>query len=325
MRAVQVRRFGNPEVLEIGQVPDPVAGPGEVVVAVAFAPLLFVDTQIRRGLATQWFPVRPPYVPGVGVAGQVISVGQGVDELWIGRRVVAGTGHGGGYAEQALAPAAGVVAVPDALGLPEAAALLQDGKTALRLVEVATIQAGQSVLVTAAAGGLGSLLVELGHAAGAQVVAAAGGPRKLELARQRGAEAGVDYSEPDWPERVLKATDGQGVDVVFDGVGGQIGAAAFQAMTPGGRFLAYGAPSGGFATIDPDEADQRGVRVLGIEQVQLGAADARRLTEGALLEGAAGRLTPVIGQIFPLDRAAEAHTTIEARQILGKALLANPH
>lgn len=320
MRVVHAIRFGQPDALVASQVPDLVAGPAEVVVKVVVAPLLFLDTQVRSGQA-EWFSATPPYVPGVGVAGYVSSVGTGVSPAWIGRRVVADTAQGGGYAEQALALVRGLVTVPEGLSLPEAAALLHDGRTALRLADVAKIHAGEWVLVTAAAGGLGSLLVQLAHAAGASVVAAARGKRKLDLARGLGADVSIDYSEPSWPQRVRDATDGHGVDVVFDGAGGHIGQAAFGVTADHARFFAYGAPGGGFAELDRHEADRRDVTVLGIEQVQFEAAEAKQLTERALAEAIVGRMKPVIGQTFPLDRATDAHAAIEARTVLGKTLL----
>lgn len=319
MRVVQVTRFGGPEVLVTSEAPDPVAGPGQVVVDVSVAPVLFVETQIRRGWGREYFAVKPPYVPGVGMAGQVISVGEGVDPGWVGRQVVATTT--GGYAEQTVIPAEGLIPVPDGLGLREAAALLHDGTTALGLAEGARIRPGEWVLVVAVGGGLGILLVQLAHAAGARVIGAARGKRKLDLARELGADAVVDYSEPDWPERVREATGGAGPDVVFDGVGGQIGRAAFEVTARGGRFSRHGAPSGAFAAIDPQEAKRHGVTVRGIEHVQFAPADAKRLAERALSEAAAGRIRPVIGQTFPLERAADAHAAIEARGVIGKTLL----
>ncbi len=321
MRVVQATRFGGPEVLVTSEAPDPVAGPGQVVIDVSVAPVLMLETQIRRGWGGEYFTVKPPYVPGGGVAGEVVSVGEGVDPAWVGRRVVTDTGEGGGYAEQAVALAEGLIPVPDGLGLPEAAALLHDGRTALGLAEEAQVQPGEWVLVVAAGGGMGILLVQLAHAAGAWVIGAARGKEKLDLAQKLGADAVVDYSEPGWPEQVCEATGGAGPDVVFDGVGGQIGKAAFEVTAHGGRFSAHGAPSGGFAEIDPQEAQRRGVTVRGIEQVQFAPADAKRLAERALSEAAAGRIRPIIGQTFPLERAAAAHAAIEARGVIGKTLL----
>lgn len=322
MRVVLASRFGGPEVLVTSEAPDPVAGPGQVVVEVSVAPTLFVETQIRRGQAREWFPVQPPYVPGAGVAGHVVSVGAGVNPGWMGRRIVADMPDGGGYAERAVVAAERLIRVPDGLGLPEAAAVLHDGRTALRLAAIVDIRPAEWVLVTAAGGGLGSLLVQLAHKAGAEVIGAARGKQKLDLATELVADLVADYSDPNWLQEVVRdATGGAGADVVLDGAGGEIGLAAFAVTAPGGRFSAHGAPSGGFATIDRADAARRGISVSGIEDVQLGPADAKRLTERALSEAAAGRITPVVGQTFQLHQAAEAHAAIEARDVIGKTLL----
>jgi NADPH2:quinone reductase len=324
MRVMEATRFGGPEVLVPGEAPDPVAGPGEAVVAVSVADVLFVDTQIRSGFGAGYFDVKPPYVPGNGVAGEVISVGEGVDPGWAGRRVITHTGERGGqggYAEKAVARADRLIPVPDSLGLREAAALLHDGPTALGLAERAQLQPGDWVLVLAAGGGMGLLLLQLAHAAGARVIAAARGQRKLDLALQLGADAVADYSEPGWTERVAEATGGAGPDVVFDGVGGQIGRSAFEITASGGQFSAHGAPSGAFTEVDPQQANQRGITVRGIEQVQFAPADLKRLAGRVLSEAAAGLIRPVIGQTFPLEQAAAAHAAIEARSVIGKTLL----
>jgi NADPH2:quinone reductase len=324
MRIVLASSFGGPDVLTAATAPDPVAGPGEAVVQVVAADVLFFDAIVRYGLAVDFVPLRPPYVPGNGVAGQVTAVGDGVDPHWIGRQVVAhtgGTGGGGGYAEQAVVPAAALVPVPDGLGLPKAAALLHDGATALGLAEGTGIRPGEWVLVVGAGGGLGMLLVQLARAAGAHVIAAARGKSKLDQAVGLGAEVTADYSEPGWPQEVLTATAGIRPDVVFDGAGTHLGQAAFTITADGGRFSAHGSPSGGFAVIDPEEAQRRGITVRGIEQVQFTPDQLQALATRALAEAAAGRIRPVIGQTFPLDHAADAHAAIENRSVTGKTLL----
>lgn len=319
MRVIRATRFGGPEVLATGEAPDPAAGPGQVVVGVSVAPVLMLEAQIRGGWG-EYFGVEPPYVPGNGAAGEVVSVGGGVDAGWVGRRVVART-EGGGYAERAVVPAGGLIPVPEGLDLPEAAALLHDGPTALGLVENAGMRSGEWALVLAAGGGMGTLLVQLAKGAGARVVGAARGEKKLDLVRELGAEAVVDYSEAGWAGRILEATGGAGPDAVFDGVGGRIGEEAFEITARGGRFSAHGASSGDFAGIDPKDAERRRVEVTGIERVQFASAEAGRLAERAMSEAAAGRLRPVIGQTFPLERAADAHAAMEARVVVGKTLL----
>ncbi|NUP81916.1 MAG: zinc-binding dehydrogenase [Nonomuraea sp.] len=324
MRVVQVTRFGGPEVLVAETVPDPVAGPGQVVVAVEFAEINFIETQLRRGITPG--PPLPelPYVPGGGVGGHVVSVGEGVDAALVGRRVVTRTaGYGGGNAELVVADAADLTAVPDGLGTAEATALLNDGSTAVGLFENAGVKPGDHVLVEAAAGGLGSLLVQLAHGAGAHVIGAASSPPKLALAGELGAEVTVDYSRQDWTRLVLDATGGRGPDVVFDGVGGRLGREAFEVTARGGRFSVHGASSGSTTTVEPEEAARRGVTVIGLEQLMgLGdPAGAKERTARALAEAAAGRLRAVVGRTFPLELAADAHAAIEARTVAGKTLL----
>jgi NADPH2:quinone reductase len=317
MRIIEAVRFGGPEVLVPREVPDPAAGPGEAVVGVSVADVIFVETQIRSGWGREFFHVEPPYVPGGAFGGHVLSVGAGVDPARVGRPVVARTGMaGGGYAEQVLVPADDLIPVPAGLPLPEATAVLTDGPTALGLLDaLPVLRPGERVLILAAAGGMGTLLVQLAHASGAHVIAAARGKRKLDLARELGADSVVDYSEPGWTDRLDPA------DLVLDGVGGDTGLAAFRITADGGRFSAHGAPSGGFAPIDPAEAERRGITLRGIADLQFSPEDVRALAVRALAEAAAGRIRPVIGRTFPLTRAADAHAAIEGREVLGKTLL----
>ncbi|GIF09271.1 zinc-binding dehydrogenase [Actinoplanes siamensis] len=321
MRVVRAIRLGDPEVLVLGQAPDPVAGPGQVVVDVAVAGISFVETQIRRGIDRWHERPQVPYVPGGLVAGLVRAVGDQVDAAWLGRRVVATTGETGGFAERALVPAENLFLVPDGLGLPEATALYSDGSTAQGLTEHARIGPGDWVLVEAAAGGVGSLLVQLARAAGARVVGAARGRRKLDVVSELGADAVVDYSESGWAKRVLEATGGAGPDVVFDGVGGEIGRAAFEVAARGGRFSVHGAASGEVTVIDPTEASRRGVTVIGIEQLFDFGPHVRRWAERMMSQAAQGVVRPVIGQTFPLEAAADAHAAVENRTAVGKTLL----
>jgi NADPH2:quinone reductase len=289
-----------------------VAGAGQAVVDVAHANITFVETQFR---ATGAGPFKPelPMIPGNGVGGVVAAVGEGVDPAVVGTRVVTSTGGSGGYAERVAVDAAGLIAVPDGLALDAAVALLADGRTATLLTRAAAPRAGERVLVEAAAGGVGTLLVQLAKAAGAEVVACAGGPRKLGLARALGADACVDYGEDGWTEQAGS------VDVVFDGVGGDVGRAAFTLLGAGGRMVSFGLASGSWAGIDEAEAAARGVTLLGLSRPTPEAS--REATESALADAAAGRLRPVIGQRFPLARAADAHAAMAARETVGKTLL----
>jgi len=291
--------LGAPEVLVPAELPDPLPGPGQVLIEVEVANIVFVETQVRAGHAPNPAMVPAlPAIPGNGVGGTVD-----------GRRVISGTGGTGGYAERVAVDAEGVIDVPDGLELADAVALLADGRTATRLIGAARIQPGETVLVEAAAGGVGSLLVQLAAAAGARVVAAAGGARKVAVARGLGADVAADYTEPGWSDGL------EPVDVVFDGVGGEIARAAFDLLRPGGRFCPYGMASGAFAQVP----ERQGVTVVRGERPS--PAEMLAATRSALAEAAAGRLRPVIGQTFPLERAAEAHAAIEARETIGKTLL----
>ena len=312
MRAVVLREFGPPERLVAEDVPAPQAAAGQVVVEVRIASVTFVETQVRGG--------RPPYasmkpvlpaVLGNGVGGFVAATGAGVDPALAGRRVVTTTGGAGGYAERVAVDAGLPIVVPEALELTDAVALLADGRTALLLMQSAAVQPGETVLVEAAAGGVGGLLVQLARNAGARVVAAAGGERKLALARELGADAAVDYTRAGWPDEAGP------VDVVFDGVGGEIGAAAFALIRPAGRFSAFGMASGTFAPVRP--GDRAGVTV--VRAPPPAPERIRALSERALAEAAGGRLTPTVGQTFALTDAAGAHAAIESRATIGKTLL----
>jgi NADPH2:quinone reductase len=256
-----------------------------------------------------------PIVPGNGVGGRIAALGPGVDPALLGTLVISTTGGTGGYAELVAVDAAGVIGVPEGLGLADAVALLADGRTALSLIRQAAPQVGETVLVEAAAGGVGSLLVQLARNAGARVIGAAGGPRKLALAAELGADVTVDYTAAAWADHL----GAEAIDLVFDGVGGTVGRAAFDLVRPGGRFYGFGLASGTFTQIPPAEAAAKNITVL--RGGPLSPEAMRELSRAALAEAAAGRLRPVIGQTFPLERAADAHAAMEARATLGKTLL----
>lgn len=322
MRAVRVTRFGPPSVLVAGSVGTPEAGPGQVLIRVAAAGVNFIDTLIRADNGPTSSP-RPPFVPGNEVGGTVVAVGPAVPASLVGETVVAGLGGFGGYAELAVAPSGLVVPVPAGLGVREAVAVTTAGRTAVELLRRARVLAGERVLVLAAAGGLGSLVVQLAVSAGAgAVVGAVRGARKAELVSALGASA-VDYSQPDWIESVLDATGGLGVDVVFDGVGGAIGRSAFEVLAEGsGRQVVYGYASGTPVQIEAAELVGSGVSLLSVGGPQLREpAYVRELVSEALAATAAGQLRPTIGQTFALEDAAAAHATIEARRAIGKTLL----
>lgn len=298
MHVIEVTEFGGPEVLRVRHAPKPVAEPGQVVVDVSAIAVLPLDLRLRAGRGGKRFPVTPPYVPGLGVAGRVMAE----DHPWAGRRVLAEL-PGGGYAERVVVAQENLIEIPDAVHEHEAMALLHDGSTALALFEAADVRSGETMLVQPGADGLGSLLLQLGEAAGARVVAVVRGGLETALARDLGAEV------------VLDAGDFEGigqVDVTFDGMGGELGEQAYARTT--GRFVSCGA-----APAEPPA--QRGVPVLTPDMVpDLESARTRRV-ERMLKEAANGHVVPLIGQTFPLTHAAEAHEAIENRRTVGKTLL----
>jgi NADPH:quinone reductase len=317
MRQVQIDEFGGPDVLHVVEVADPRPGPGQVIVRAAAAGITFVETQVRAG-RPPWPGPGPalPAVLGNGVEGEIVSAGPGVDGALTGRRVVTATGGLGGYAELVAVGAADPVPVPEGLARGAALAMLADGRTAIALARAAAITPDDAVLVTAASGGVGSLLVQLARRAGArQVIAAASSERKLALATGLGASATIDYTLDGWADRL-----GQGrLDVVFDGIGGEVSAALTRLIRPGGRFVAYGAASGRFA--DAAAIGGRGVTLITGRGLVSSPAQNRALVDEGLQLAASGILRPVVGQVFAFSEAAGAHAAIEARATTGKTIL----
>lgn len=321
MRAAVVTKFGGADVIQVQDWPVPVAGPGQVLVDIELTDLIFVETAIRNGEHGGFFDVTPPYVPGNSFGGVVRSVGPDVDEQWIGRTVLGRTVAFGAHAEIGLAAVESIVEVPSELNLETAVAVFGDGFTTLLLEHLAPSLQGKEVLITAAAGGMGLLLVQIAHKAGAHVIAAARGQAKLDLVKAQGADVVIDYSVPGWEKLVLEATNNKGVDVGFEGAGGELGAVAFGTVKDGGWFSAHGAPSGGFAAYDPAEAERRGITVKGIMDLRADDSERPITGEAVLKRALQGDLIPVIDRTFALEELGEAHTALESRALLGKALI----
>jgi NADPH:quinone reductase len=324
MHAVRLHAFGPPENLRYERVDDPQPGPGQARIAVAAAGVHLIDTALREGR-----PMGPlglpelPTIPGREVAGVVDAVGPQVDERWLGRRVVAHLGPAsGGYAELAVRETEALRALPDGLADDAAVAMIGTGRTALAILEVARPDAQDVVLVTAAAGGLGSLLVQAARNAGATVVGVAGGQAKVDRVTELGADVAVDYSESGWSDAVRQALDGREVTVTLDGVGGAIGRAALELIGVGGRLILFGMASGSPTELTAGDLFSRGLTV----SAAIGARIAQRpgglrdLEEQALAAAAEGRLVPLV-QRFALEQAAAAHGAIEARATVGKTVL----
>ncbi|GAA1157562.1 zinc-binding dehydrogenase [Kribbella jejuensis] len=319
MRAAVVTAFGGPEVIQTRDVPDPVPAEGQVLVEVEVADVIFVETAIRRGGYGTFFDVEPPYIPGSNLGGRVRAVGPGVSADWIGKSVVGRPANFGGHAELALLTPE--VEVPPELDLQTAVAVYGDGLTALMLEELAPPMTGRNVLITASAGGMGLLLIQLAHKAGAHVIAAARGDEKLVLSKAQGADVLIDYSKPAWEKLVLEATNNQGADIVLEGAGGELGGTAFTVTKDGGWFSAHGAPSGTFAAIDPAEAGRRNITVKGIMDLRADSTTTHVTAKDVLARAAAGDLKPVVDRVYDLGQVADAHRALENRTLRGKALI----
>lgn len=321
MRIVRVREFGPPEVMRVEEAPVPHPSTGQALIAVEMAGAIYAETIVRSGR----FPMPLPYEPGIEVGGRIVEVGSGVDASWVGRRVVATTvGNVGGYAESALAEIGNVYLVPDGLPLERAIPVFQAGAVCVGILSAMRVRAGETVLVTAAAGRVGSLLVQLAKATGARVIGAASTPDKLIAVGEFGADVTVDYSRPDWVSEVKEATGGRGADVVLDAIGGAIGEQAVRSTADGrGRIGIYGFASGSWIPLDAREIAQRGLTVVGPLGITFAKslAEQRADAEWALSAAATGDLLPRVHATYPLQNVCEAHMELERRATIGAILL----
>lgn len=322
MYAVRLHEFGPAENLAYEEVPDPVPGGGEVRITVEAAGVHLLDTALRAGTAGGG-PVAPPElptIPGREVAGTVDAVGPDVDATWIGKRVVVHLGPvPGGYAERAVAKVESLYEIPDHLDGATAVATIGTGRTAAGILEQAVLTADDVVLVTAAAGGMGSLFVQAARNAGAIVVGVAGGPEKVQQVRDLGAEIAVDYKEPDWPQQVKQQLGGRDVTVVLDGVGGENGQHAFELLGIGGRLLMFGWSGGGPVQLTTEDLMSRGLSAIWAIGPKL-MRRLRQLEAKALENSVEGVWAPLVTR-FPLAKAADAHRALENRETVGKVVL----
>ncbi|WP_395362017.1 zinc-binding dehydrogenase [Streptomyces sp. YH02] len=330
MHAIRLHAFGPAENLTYEEAPDPVPGPGQVRIKVAAAGVHLLDTALREGMTGPFpAPAELPTIPGREVAGTVDALGEGTDPAWLGRRVVAHLGMApGGYAELAVTDAARLHALPDHLGEAEAVAMIGTGRTTLGILRFTELGPDSVAIVPAAAGGIGTLLVQYAKNAGATVIGLAGGPAKVALVEENGADLAVDYKRPDWPEKVRAYLDGRTATVVFDSVGGDTGRAAVDLLGKGGQHVVFGWSSAGLhdgepLTFTPEELAARGITsesVLGPAMLRKAGGDVRTLELAALDAAATGTLRPAVHR-FPLADAAGAHHALETRGTTGKVVL----
>jgi NADPH2:quinone reductase len=320
MKAIQIRKNGGPEVMALTELPVPEAAAGQAVVKVEAAGVNFIDVYQRNGL----YSVQLPYVLGMEGSGTVSRIGSGVDTLAVGDRV-AWSAAPGSYAEYVAAPVDKLVKVPEAVGFPEAAAAMLQGMTAHYLtVDTYPIKKGDTVLIHAAAGGVGQLLVQVAKRRGARVLATVSTEPKAELARKAGADHVILYSRTDFVEEVKRLTDGAGVNAVYDGVGRTTFLKSLDCLSRRGMLVSFGQASGKIEPIEPALLGAKGSLYLTRPSLFHYIADRASLERRAsevLGWIAKGELNLHIGDRIPLAEAAEAHRRLEARKTTGKVLL----
>jgi NADPH2:quinone reductase len=324
MKAIVCRAFGPPSSLEFADVPAPEPGPTSVAIAVAASGLNFPDVLIVQGK----YQVKPafPFSPGAEVAGTVTAVGERVSGIAVGDRVMA-LCTTGGFAEIAVAHEASVFPIPPGMDYESAAAFaLTYGTTYHALVDRGALRAGETLLVTGAGGGVGLAAVQLGVALGARVIAAAGSRAKLDAAVAAGAAETIDYTTEPLLERI-KALTKDGVDVVYDAVGGDVFDACLRGIAWGGRLLIIGFAAGRIPEIPANRLLLKGASAVGVYWGSFAARDpaANRANFEKLFDlVAAGKLTPTIGARYALADAAQAIEDLENRKIVGKAVVTVP-
>jgi NADPH2:quinone reductase len=322
MKAMICRSLDEQARLELQEVPPPQLEPGGVRIAVAAAGLNFADTLMLAGRYQE--RLQPPFTPGMEVAGRVAEVGAEVAGLKPGDRVMASIGAGG-YAEQVVAAASDVIAIPDEMDFVTAAGFpIAYGTSHHALTARAGLKAGEVLLVHGAAGGVGLTAVEIGHALGATVIATAGTAEKLAVAQAHGADHLINYREEDVKARVRALTAGRGVDVVYDPVGGGVFETSLRCTAADGRLLVIGFASGEVPQIPANLLLVKNLTVIGY---YWGAY--RRSRAGELRAGfeellgwyREGRITPKVSAIFPLDGANEGLDLLRRRGSTGKVVL----
>lgn len=322
MRAVVVDRLMTPDELRVRQIDSPPLGSDEVRIGVRAAGCNFSDLLMLKGE----YQVKPtlPFVPGGEVAGVVSEIGSRVVRVAVGDRVLSRCALGG-FAEEVVAPASTTYRIPDALSFDAGAALPTVYPTSYAaLVWRAPIARGETLLVHAAAGGVGLSAVQIGKALGARVIATAGGADKLEIARTAGADVLIDYREEDFVPRVLEETAGRGADVIYDSVGGDTTDRSLKCINWNGRLLVIGFASGDIPEIKLNRVLLKNISLVGLHWSAYPDREPERIDEcfeGLFAMAAKGEIDPLVSARYPLERAGEALTALGSRRTVGKVVL----
>jgi len=320
MKAIQVATVGGPEVLMLVELPVPDPKPNEVLVQIKAAGVNFIDVYFREGR----YPAPLPFVNGQEAAGLVVAVGAEVTRFRLGERV-AYTGMLGSYAEYAVVPAERLVHIPEGIDFEQAAAAMLQGMTAHYLSHSTyPIKNGETVLVHAAAGGVGLLLVQMAKQLGARVIATAGSEAKAQLARAAGADEVIIYTDQDFETETRRLTDGQGVHVVYDGVGKDTFARDLKVLRPRGYLVLFGGASGAVPPFDLLELTKHGSLFVTRPSLQHYVATRKELeqrSQDVFEMIGVGKLQLRIHKKYPLEDVRQAHYDLEGRKTTGKLLL----
>ncbi|MEH7416303.1 NADPH:quinone oxidoreductase family protein [Neobacillus drentensis] len=322
MRAIQLKEYGGPEVLNIVDIEKPVPLGSEVLIEIKAIGVNYADTARREGKYVVKTPL--PFIPGAEIAGVVTEVGDQVTKIRPGARIVTLI-ESGGYADFALADERSVIPIPEQLDFHTAAALPLQGLSAYHILKtMGRLEKGESVLVHAAAGGVGTIAVQLAKLFGAgKIIATASSEEKLALAREMGADVLINYTEPDWEQQVLEATGGRGVNVALEMVGGEVFNKTVKCLATFGRLVIFGAASGEQSRFYPSSLMARNQSVIGFFLPQIMRKP--ELLQPSLVELFSylgqGKLKLTIGGVFPLEEAANVHTLLQSRKTQGKLIL----
>jgi NADPH2:quinone reductase len=321
MHAIRIHASGGPEALRFEQIDVPSPGPGQALVKLAAVGLNFIDVQYRRG---NYPPPSTPFTPGMEGAGTVEAVGAGVTEVAVGDRV-AYTMVIGTYAQYAVVPAVRLVTLPPHIDFKTAAAVMLQGCTAHYLTgSTFPVKAGDTVLVHAAAGGVGQLIVQAARIRGARVLGTAGTAAKAALAREAGADEVILYTERDFETEVKRLTGGRGVDVVYDSVGKDTFTKSLNCLRPRGGLALFGFSSGSVTPFDPAILGAKGSLYLtrpGLNQYIATREELLMRARDVFDWLGDGRMKVKVEREYPLAEAAQSHIELESRRTTGKALL----
>ena len=320
MKAIRVRETGGPEKMELVDLPQPVAGPGQALVKIAASGVNFIDVYFRTGL----YKAELPVTLGSEAAGTVESIGPGVTEVAPGDRVAYAMTRGA-YAQYAVVPAAQLVKLPATVDFQTAAAAMLQGMTAHYLTHSTfVLKSGDTCLVHAAAGGAGLLLVQMAHRAGARVFGTVSTEAKAQLAKQAGADEVILYTHQDFEAEVKRLTGGRGVDVVYDSVGATTFAKSLDCLRPRGTLALFGQSSGPVPPFDPNILNAKGSLFLtrpSLAHHLLTREELLWRAGGVLAWVSSGELKIRVERAYPLAAAAEAHRALEGRHTAGKLIL----